>query len=114
MKSLVTIAAVAVAMLAATPALASSVRATGNVLIHRGPGDQYRVVGVLPHGTRVELSQCTKQSQWCKIVYDDGPDGWVFGPAVVGQAAKINVTPGESISSFADDFFKANHPELGR
>lgn len=96
-----TLIAVAVAFAAlATPALAAEARATGNLPIRSGPGDFYRIIGTLPDGERVELSRCTRQSVWCRIIYDDGPDGWVLGSYLVGSAAKMRATPPEFTSPF--------------
>ncbi|WP_417729674.1 SH3 domain-containing protein [Roseovarius sp.] len=94
----------AAALLAlATPAFAASTaRATGNLPIRSGPGDYYRTISTLPDGTRVGLSQCTRHSRWCKIVYDDGPDGWVLGSYLVGSPAKARVTPPDFSGRFLD------------
>ena len=78
-----------------TPAAAAEARATGNLPIRSGPGDYYARIGTLPDGARVELSRCTRKAFWCRIVYDDGPDGWVLGDYLVGAAAKLRVTPPE-------------------
>ena len=90
----------ALAVLVATPAFAADARATGNLPIRSGPGDFYRVIGTLPDNARVGLSRCTRQSIWCKIVYDDGPDGWVLGSYLVGSAAKMRATPSEFTNPF--------------
>ena len=84
----------------ATPAVAADARATGNLPIRSGPGDFYRVIGTLPDGARVGLSRCTRHSIWCKIIYDDGPDGWVLGSYLVGSAAKMHATPSEFTNPF--------------
>lgn len=84
----------------ATPTFAAEARATGNLPIRSGPGDYYRAIGTLPDGVRVGLSRCTRESVWCKIIYDDGPDGWVRGSYLVGSAAKMRVTPPEFTSPF--------------
>ncbi|RYE87343.1 MAG: SH3 domain-containing protein [Hyphomicrobiales bacterium] len=87
------LAAALIALVA--PAAAAEARATGNLPIHSGPGQSYRVIGTLPDGVSVGLSRCTRQSRWCRIVYDDGPNGWVLGSYLVGSAAKMHVTPPE-------------------
>lgn len=86
-------AAVAAAMIA--PAAAAEARATGNLPIRSGPGQFYAQIGTLPDGERVGLSRCTRKAYWCKIVYEDGPDGWVLGDYLVGAPAKLRVTPPE-------------------
>lgn len=97
-------AALPMLMFATAPAEAvskSTVRASGNVPIYAGPGMRYRVIGKLMNGERVFLSTCTRESIWCKIVNDNGPDGWVRGSSVVGSPAKVDVTP----PSFENDPF---------
>ena len=76
-------------------AVAAEARATGNLPIRSGPGNFYARIGTLPDGASVALSRCTRQAFWCRIVYDDGPDGWVMGDYLVGAAAKLRVTPPE-------------------
>jgi hypothetical protein len=51
------------------------------------------------------LSRCTRESIWCRIVYEDGPDGWVLGSYLVGSAAKMRVTPPE----FTNPIFVPNN-----
>ncbi len=92
MKSFVTLAILA-AMIA--PAAAADARATGNLPIRSGPGQFYAQIGTLPNGERVGISRCTRKAYWCKIIYDNGPDGWVLGDYLVGAAAKLHVTPPE-------------------
>lgn len=88
----------------ALPAVAAEARATGDLPIRSGPGSGYRTIGVLPNGTYVELSQCTRESRWCRIVYDDGPDGWVRGSYLVGSGAKLRVTPPDFVNPFRNWF----------
>lgn len=97
------ILAAALAALAA-PVAAAEARATGDLPIRSGPGSGYRTIGTLPDGTSVGLSRCTRQSRWCKIIYDDGPNGWVRGSYLVGSAAKMRVTPPEFVNPFRNRF----------
>lgn len=92
MKSLI---AAAVLVAIATPAVAAEARATGTLAIRSGPGEFYARIGTLPDGASVGLSRCTREARWCRIRYDDGPDGWVRGDYLVGAAAKLRVTPPE-------------------
>jgi uncharacterized protein YraI len=88
--------ALASALMLAAPALAASrstVRASGTIPIHDGPGARFDVIGKLPDGTRVRLSRCTSSGNWCRIIYPGGPDGWVRASSIVGMAAKVEVTP---------------------
>lgn len=81
----------------ALPAAAASqntARATGNLPIRTGPGSGYAVIGTLKSGSRVHLERCTRESNWCLFVDDDGDAvGWVRGSYLVGSAAKLEVTP---------------------
>ncbi|HEY9011378.1 MAG TPA: SH3 domain-containing protein [Devosia sp.] len=91
----------AAALLAmAAPVAAAEARATGDLPIRSGPGSGYRIIGTLPDGTYVGLSRCTRESRWCKIIYDDGPDGWVRGSYLVGSGAKLRVTPPDFVNPF--------------
>ncbi len=97
MQKLILVAAL---LTLATPVAAANARATGNLPIRSGPGEFYRVIGTLPDGARVGLSTCTRQQRWCKIIYGDGPDGWVAGSYLVGSAAKNRVSPPEFTGGF--------------
>ncbi|MEO5807294.1 SH3 domain-containing protein [Devosia sp.] len=76
-----------VALLAsAAMAMAAPGQITSNVNVRNGPGTQYGVVGVLPAGQMVDVSQC--DSGWC-YVSSNGGAGWVSATflAKPGQAA---------------------------
>jgi len=94
-KPLLILVALAAIVAPAGAAVAAEARATGSLPIRSGPGQFYAQIGTLPDGARVGLSRCTRKAYWCKIIYDDGPDGWVLGDYLVGEAAKIPVTPPE-------------------
>lgn len=83
--------------LAAMPAEAASrgtARASADIPVRSGPGAGYRTIGTLPSGTRVRLQRCTRESNWCLFLDDDGePAGWVRGSYLVGSGAKLEVTP---------------------
>ena len=99
MKHPLALAAALIAL--ASPAAAAEARASGNLPIRSGPGEWYRAIGTLPQGASVRLSQCTRQSRWCRIIYRDGPDGWVLGSYLVGSAAKMQATPPEFVNPFS-------------
>jgi uncharacterized protein YraI len=92
--------AAALVALAAPAATAAEARATADLPIRSGPGSGYRVIGTLADGDYVRLSRCTRESRWCKIIYEDGPDGWVRGSYLVGSAAKMRATPPEFTNPF--------------
>lgn len=87
----------AVLLLALLPALPAeaqrlsppTVRVTGNLAMHAGPGNQYRMIGRLPDGAIVELAECTSGQRWCRVA----GGGWVLGSYLVGMAAKERVSP---------------------
>jgi len=102
------------ALLAPLPALAASkatARASGDIPVRSGPSGSYRVIGTLPNGTRVHLERCTRESNWCLFIDEDGePAGWVRGSYLVGSGAKNEVTPHE----FLYDPFGFNRPWFDR
>lgn len=88
----------------AAPALALEARASGNAPVRSGPGSDYRVIDRLEDGEYYEVEDCTRQSRWCLVSYDDDILGWVRGSSLVGSAAKARVTPFEFLVT--PDFFK--------
>ncbi len=48
----------------ALPALAA-----GDVKVRQGPGTNYRIVGIIPRGSTVEVSGC--RGHWCAILWQD-------------------------------------------
>lgn len=83
--------------LATMPAEAASrgtARASADIPVRSGPGAGYRTIGTLPSGSEVRLQRCTRNSNWCLFLDDDGePAGWVRGSYLVGSGAKLEVTP---------------------
>lgn len=62
--------------------------------VRSGPGAGYRTIDTLPSGSEVRLQRCTRNSNWCLFLDDDGePAGWVRGSYLVGSGAKLEVTP---------------------
>jgi len=103
MKSLAALALAALTLAAVTPlpALAGEARASGDVPVRRGPGDQYRVIDHLVDGQYYEVEDCTRQARWCLVSEDGDLLGWVRGSYLVGSGAKAAVTPFE----FTEPFF---------
>ena len=50
--------------------------ASKDVRVHAGPGTDFRTVGRLHDGDRVDVSRCTTGYSWCEISHR-GTDGWV-------------------------------------
>ena len=91
----IALAAVAIALLGPLPALAAEARASGNVPVRRGPGEDYRIIGTLVNGQYYEVEDCTRRARWCLVSFDGDLLGWVRGSYLVGSAAKNRVTPFE-------------------
>lgn len=99
-----TVAALAIAalvsapLLVATPALAErpTARASGVQAVYSRPSLNARILDKLRNQERVYLTQCTRESRWCKVQQrDGGPSGWVMGSYLIGSGAKLLVTPFE-------------------
>jgi uncharacterized protein YraI len=89
--------AAALALALAGPAAAASVEANGNAPVRDGPGNRYRVIDRLVDGVDYELIECTRQARWCLVAEDGDRLGWVRGGSLIGAAAKLRVTPFESL-----------------
>ena len=73
----------------------ATARATAPLPIQARPSASSDVLGQLPRGVPVHLERCTRQSEWCEILLDGVPAGWVRGSYLVGSPAKVEVTPPE-------------------
>ena len=92
------LAAILLAALAASPALADrpTARSSGVQGVHISPRSISPIVDKLRDQERVYLDRCTRQSIWCHVVQlDGGPSGWVMGSYLIGSPAKVMVTPFE-------------------
>ncbi len=99
-----TVAALAIAalvsapLLVGTPALAErpTARASGVQAVYSRPSLNARILDKLRNQERVYLTQCTRESRWCRVQQrDGGPSGWVMGSYLIGSGAKLLVTPFE-------------------
>lgn len=97
MRTALLVLSLLAAGLTAMPAEAASrgtARASADIPVRSGPGAGYRTIGTLPSGSEVRLQRCTRNSNWCLFLDDDGePAGWVRGSYLVGSGAKLEVTP---------------------
>ncbi|MDB5538311.1 MAG: hypothetical protein JWQ89_38 [Devosia sp.] len=94
--ALLAIALMSAALLAAPAEAASrsTARASADLPVRAGPGIRYETIGTLEQGAEVRLVRCTRDSNWCLFIADDGePGGWVRGSYLVGSGAKLEVTP---------------------
>ena len=96
-------AATALALLglagAAAPAAAATAYASDKIPIFGVPADDYaRILGLLQAGEVVKLDRCTADGTWCRVIHN-GPTGWVLASYLVGAAAKIDATPGRSLTA---------------
>lgn len=95
-------AALAAASLAATTFPASAawpvVKATSGATIYARPSSNARTLGRVPRYTLVTIDYCTPpDADWCHIIWDGGPNGWVDGGNLGSPAKKALVTPFMSI-----------------
>lgn len=95
MKAIIAALALGAIAFAPLPALAGQARASGNVDVHSGPGDNYRTIAKLRNGRYYEVLDCTRQARWCLVGDDYDVIGWVRGSSIVGSPAKVRVTPFE-------------------
>lgn len=92
---LVTIALLGLFTAAAEAASRSTARATAPLPLHERPWSSSDILGRLPKDLPVHLERCTRRSEWCLVILDGAPAGWVLGSYLVGSAAKTQVTPPE-------------------
>ncbi|CAA0098885.1 Uncharacterised protein [Starkeya nomas] len=65
---------------------ASAAVVTGNVNVRSGPGTNYRVIGSLPAGARVDVGGC--RGNWCRVA-----GGWVSASFLSGGGTSVVVSP---------------------
>ncbi|TGD73452.1 TIGR04211 family SH3 domain-containing protein [Mangrovimicrobium sediminis] len=67
-------------LLCALPATARETRYVSDevfIVLHSGPGNQYRWLGKLTPGTRMELGQTAEDGEWAEVTTSAGTTGWV-------------------------------------
>ena len=79
------IAAAAAALVAlwASSAHALTALAVSDVKVRQGPGTNYRIVGIIPGGSTVEVSGC--RGRWCMIAWQ-GHTGYATAASFTGSA----------------------------
>ena len=68
------------ALLATAPLQAQGVRYVSDevfIVLHKGPGADYRWAAKLTPGTRLEVSQTAKDGKWSEVTTQRGTTGWV-------------------------------------
>ncbi|UCA44795.1 SH3 domain-containing protein [Pseudochrobactrum sp. XF203] len=68
-------AIIALALFSATAAQAANAIVTTNLNLRTGPGTNYRTLGSIPNGARVDVNGCTRGYGWCRVNYA-GRSGW--------------------------------------
>lgn len=75
MKRVIKSAIIAFALFSATAAQAANAIVTTNLNLRTGPGTNYRTLGSIPNGARVDVRGCTRGYGWCQVSYA-GRAGW--------------------------------------
>ena len=68
------------ALLATAPLQAQSVRYVSDkvfIVLHKGPGTEYRWAAKLTPGTRLEVAQTASDGKWSEVTTQRGTTGWV-------------------------------------
>lgn len=66
-----------------------------SVSVHAGPGVQWAVIGELPAGEEVFVSDCAKgsgQHDWCKVSFS-GSEGYIHEGALAPLGERVVVAP---------------------
>jgi len=82
---------------AAPPASAADATASDKISIYELPDYQGRILGLLQAGEEVSLDRCNAQGTWCRVLHN-GPTGWVLASYLIGSRAKLDATPGRSLT----------------
>lgn len=96
---------------AALPAQAQAVKYVSDevfVVLHKGPGAEYRWVAKLTPGTRLRMAGTAEDGEWAEVTTDRGTNGWVSTeflssdtpaqvrlPAAEARAAKLSTENAE-------------------
>jgi SH3 domain protein len=102
-------------LLLATPLQAQETRYVSDkvfIVLHRGPGTDYRWVAKLTAGTRLQVARTQDDGKWAEVTTDRGTTGWVSTeflssqapaqvklPAAEARAEKLSVQNAELSSS---------------
>ena len=89
--------AIASLSLAALPANAATARASNEISIFATPHTYGQILGKLSSNEEVTLDRSTADGKWCRVLHS-GPTGWVPASYLIGALAKVEATPGRSIT----------------
>ena len=59
------------------PVEAARAVVTNSARVYAGPGSDFRVVGRLRGGDRVNVTRCARSRRWCQVQSRHTRDGWV-------------------------------------
>lgn len=84
----------------ATPLQAQEVRYVSDkvfIVLHRGPGTEFRWVAKLTPGTRLKVARTAEEGKWAEVTTDRGTTGWVSTEFLSAQApAQIKLPAAEA------------------
>ena len=84
----------------AMPVQAQDVRYVSDkvfIVLHRGPGTEYRWVAKLTPGTRLTVSKTSDDDKWAQVTTDRGTSGWVSTEFLSAQApAQVKLPAAEA------------------
>ena len=102
LKILATISGLAAAALFASGLPAEAARAVivGNTSLRTGPGSDYRVIGRLRSGERVNVTTCARSRRWCHVQPRRLHSGWVASRSLDRVKGSGPSRPGRGICFF--------------
>lgn len=87
-------------LLLSAPAYAQDIRYISDevfVVLHRGPGTDYKWVAKLTPGTRLEVARTQGDGKWAEVTTDRGTTGWVSTDFLSTQApAQVRLPAAEA------------------
>lgn len=101
-------------LLLATPLQAQDVRYVSDevfIVLHRGPGTDFRWVAKLTPGTRLKVARTAEDGKWAEVTTDRGTTGWVSTEFLSAQApAQVKLPAAEARA----EKLSARNTELSR
>ncbi|MFV8817083.1 TIGR04211 family SH3 domain-containing protein [Haliea sp. E17] len=85
---------------ASLPAFAQGTRYVSDevfIVLHSGPGNEYRWLGKLTPGAKMSLKSTAEDGEWVEVTTDSGIDGWVRTEFLTQQApAQVRLPAAEA------------------
>ncbi|MBS3647816.1 SH3 domain-containing protein [Pseudaminobacter sp. 19-2017] len=75
--AILTALAGAITPIAVSPVEAARAVVTRSTNVHSGPGSDFRVIGRVRGGDRVNVTRCASSRRWCRVQSRHTRDGWV-------------------------------------